>query len=129
MNIFGPDHSLLAQCFEEIIYVKIPEFLQKRNKRQKSPSLAYDACLWFQMTLFTVNRGLKSVISPIAAPSPTLHTKLQHEECQARNMHPTKAGDSLEGAPRALLCSFSSDQEGHSSCSRFSFVCGGFVFK
>lgn len=67
--------------------------------RQKSASFASDTCLWFQMTLLAVSRGLKSGMSPRAGQTPTIHGKSGCEESQARSfhfhMHPTKAAESL----------------------------------
>lgn len=96
-------------------------FCRKGIWDKNLPSLASDTGLWFQMTLFMVNRGLKSGMSPRAAPAPTLHAKLQGKENHAGNTtftcSPQGQLTSLGGGPRgsALLWFFSVSE----------FFCGG----
>lgn len=62
--------------------------------------------LWFQMTALMVNRGLKSGMSPRAAPSLTLHAKLRQEESQAGSTpfrrHPRETAESPRRRPQGL---------------------------
>lgn len=125
--MFGPDHSCPMLWRNSLCQNPwIPA-----EKEQETKTYLLDIC---HLTMIPNDNfySEQSGVSPRAAPSHTLHAKLQYEESQACK-HPLSYASqkdsclSSAGAPKDLLSSLFSDQKGHStSSSTFYFVCEWF---